>query len=248
MATQGVNAQGTSVELTFEVRDSALFFVRASGVADCRVTLAEMVHRSDGRLLEYFVIEGTTAEHVRAAAADASAIDETRVIRETDDELLVEFVVSGPCIGGTLADAGAMIRSVEAKGGVGRVVANVPPHADPSEVVAVVDGQHDAELVARRELDQPAPAFTCKEFRAALAERLTDRQFEVLRTAYAGGYFTWPRESTAVECAQALGITQPTFNQHLRAGQEKLMEALFDAESEADSAGSRSDSPSLIRR
>ena len=237
MAAQNADSRATGVELAFEVRDSALFFIRASRVADCRVTLAEMVHRSDGRLLEYFVVEGADAEVVRSAAADASAIDRTRIIREANDELLAEFIVSGPCIGTTLADTGAVTQTVEATDGIGRAVADVPPHTDASTVVETVGRQHDADLVARRDRDRAAPAFTCREFRAALTDRLTDRQLEAIRTAYAGGYFSWPRESSAEECAGALGITQPTFNQHLRAGQEKLVRALFDADPTSDSDG-----------
>lgn len=57
--------------------------------------------------------------------------------------------------------------------------------------------------------------------------QLTDRQLEVLRTAYLSGYFSWPREIDADACANALGISQPTFSQHLRIGQHRLFDALF---------------------
>lgn len=218
----------TSIEMRLRVPDRELFFVRASADAHCRVALAEMVHRSDGRLLEYFTVEGASPERVLEAAGGASAVDDARLIREDVGESLFEFVISGPCIGGTLADTGAVVRDVTAENGVGHVVADVPDHADASQVVETVLGRHDAELVARRERDRPAPEFTCREFRATLADRFTDRQMETLRTAYACGYFAWPRESTAEECAEALGIAQPTFTQHLRTGQAKLLGTLFD--------------------
>lgn len=236
MATQEAGPAGTSIELELQVRDRGLFFVRASGEAGCRVALAEMVHRSDGRLLEYFAVEGTAPDRVLAAAAGASAIDDARLIREDGGEALFEFVVSGPCIGGTLADAGAVVREVVAVDGVGSVLADVPPHADARQVVETVRERHDAELLARRERDRPAPEFTPREFRATLANELTERQLETLRTAYAGGYFAWPRESTAEECAGALGIAQPTFTQHLRAGQQKLLRALFDEPGAGDAS------------
>jgi predicted DNA binding protein len=220
---------GTSVEVEFQVRDRDLFFVRASSEASCRVALAEMVHRSDGRLLEYFTVEGASQERVLTAAGEAAAIDDARSIREDGDEGLYEFVVAGPCIGGTLADVGALIREVVAVDGVGRVVAEVPPHADTRQVAETVADRHGAELVARRQRDRVAPEFTGRAFRATLADALTDRQLEALRTAYASDYFAWPRGSTAEECADALGISQPTFTQHLRAAQEKLSAAVFDA-------------------
>lgn len=230
MAIKNREPTGSSVELEFRVRDTALFFVRASADANCRITLAEMIHRSDGRLLEYFTVEGVPPDSVLAAAEAAASIDDARVVRheETEDETLYEFVVDGPCIGSTLADEGALIRDVAATDGVGRVVADVPPHVDAQQVVETVRDRHDADLTAHRERDRRFPDFTAREFRATLVGRLTGRQLETLRTAYAGGYFDWPRESTAEACASALGISQPTFNQHLRASQRKLLDSLFD--------------------
>lgn len=58
--------------------------------------------------------------------------------------------------------------------------------------------------------------------------RLTARQREVVRTAYAMGYFAQPREANASEVAAELGITQSTFSQHLASAEEKLFEQLFE--------------------
>ena len=66
---------------------------------------------------------------------------------------------------------------------------------------------------------------------ASLAKTLTDRQLEVLETAYRNGYFEWPRTRTGEEVATLLGITQPTFTNHLRVGERKLFSMLFDDES-----------------
>lgn len=53
--------------------------------------------------------------------------------------------------------------------------------------------------------------------------RLTDRQLEVLETAYDAGYFERPRGATAQELADALGIAPSTFTEHLLAAQRKLL-------------------------
>lgn len=229
MAVQKREQSETRTELQFRVHDRDLFFVRASenGV---RVELVEMVQRSDGRLLEFFTVTGAQPDIVLDTATTAASIDDARVIREADGEVLFEFVVSGPCIGATLADAGAVVRDVVAEDGAGHVLADVPPHESPREVIETVWNRHDADLLARRERDSPTPAFTRREFRETLGDRLTDRQLEVLRTALEAGYFGWPRDHSAEECAELLEITQPTFNQHLRVGIEKLLRAVFDDE------------------
>lgn len=58
--------------------------------------------------------------------------------------------------------------------------------------------------------------------------RLTDRQREVLETAYELGYFEYPRESNATEVATALDIQPSTFTEHLTAAQGKLIGELVD--------------------
>jgi hypothetical protein len=58
-------------------------------------------------------------------------------------------------------------------------------------------------------------------------ERLTDRQREVLETAYRMGYFEYPRSANATEVAEELGIGLSTLAEHLAAAQEKLLAELL---------------------
>lgn len=58
--------------------------------------------------------------------------------------------------------------------------------------------------------------------------RLTDRQLEVLQTAYEMGYFDRPRESNATDVARALAIDPSTFGEHLAAAQSKLLQDLLE--------------------
>ena len=57
--------------------------------------------------------------------------------------------------------------------------------------------------------------------------RLTDRQREVLETAYEMGYFNHPKQANAGEVAEELGITTSTFTEHLSAAQSKILEELL---------------------
>jgi len=223
-----VEASITEIEL--EVRDRNCFFVRLSAETDCLIRLEELIHRADGDLLQYFSIRETPPEDVLDMAASEPAIAEARLVRNGSDANLFQFVVAGPCVTATLADTGAITQDVSAAGGVGRVVATVPAHVAVRTVVETFRTRHpDSEFLARRERDQSPPVRTKSGVHAILADRLTEKQYEVLRTAYLSGYFAWPRESTAKECADALGIAQPTFSQHLRTAQSKVVTALFDS-------------------
>ncbi|GGM63490.1 putative DNA binding protein [Halarchaeum rubridurum] len=59
------------------------------------------------------------------------------------------------------------------------------------------------------------------------ASRLTDRQREVLETAYEMGYFERPRHANATDVAAALDIDPTTFSEHLAAAQSKVFADLL---------------------
>lgn len=220
---------GRTTELELQVTDPECLFVTVSEEASCRLTLEHLIHRSDGTLLEFFAVEDIDPREVVEMAEEASGVADARVVAEALDGGLIELVVSGRCVTRTLADAGAVAREVTASGGIGRVVADVPAHVDVRRVVETFRSRHPgSELLASRQGTDSVPFRTELGLKETLAGRLTDRQLEVFRTAYLMGYFEWPRENDAEECAAALGITQPTFSQHVRAAQRSVAECLFE--------------------
>ena len=58
--------------------------------------------------------------------------------------------------------------------------------------------------------------------------KLTDRQREVLETAYRMGYFERPKRANATEIAAELDITQSTFTEHLVTAQRKILEDVLE--------------------
>jgi predicted DNA binding protein len=108
-----------------------------------------------------------------------------------------------------------------------RVVVDLTHEVNVREVIDVIRSRYsDSELVAQRSTTRSVQ--TLKEFRSAIGDRLTEKQRSALEAAYAAGYFSWPRESTGEEIANALGVSPPTFHQHLRLGLEELLSASLD--------------------
>lgn len=60
--------------------------------------------------------------------------------------------------------------------------------------------------------------------------KLTDRQLEVLRTAFEHGYFERPRAANANEIAAILNINPSTFTEHLAVAQSKLLADILEDE------------------
>jgi len=59
-------------------------------------------------------------------------------------------------------------------------------------------------------------------------EFLTDRQYEILRAAYYGGYYETPREITGEELAESFDVSSPTVYTHLQSAHLRLLERLFE--------------------
>ena len=57
--------------------------------------------------------------------------------------------------------------------------------------------------------------------------QLTEEQHEVLRLATKHGYYEVPRQITAAELAEALGISQSTFSERIRCAQGALNRSVF---------------------
>ena len=228
----------TVVELTFRVTDPEDALVAASSRLDCSLTVEGIVPLADGALLCYVGVEGASVEDVLATARDRATVGDTRVVHgpaveaEAEDETeteggLVEVTLTGPSPLVSLAERGATVATATFEAGVGRLVAVVSPDEDVRALVeAMGDGFDGIELLAKRERHRSVE--TAQEFRSSLDERLTARQRTALRVAYHGGYFESPRDSTAEELAEGLGISSPTLHYHLRAAQSKLVDAFLD--------------------
>lgn len=173
--------------------------------------------------------DGTVpASAVSECGAELTRIESLTAI--TDEEGgLFEAVISGRTIAQTLIDEGARIVSIEVGADGEGTVATVhlSTGVNVREFVERLDDRHGgAQLVARRERD--VSDRTPGTPRAAVEENLTDRQRQVLRTAYLSGFFDWPRNCSGQELADRLDISQPTLSRHLRVGERKLLEWIFE--------------------
>ncbi|MFC4356972.1 bacterio-opsin activator domain-containing protein [Halobium salinum] len=218
-----------SVELEYEIegRDGPLRTLVDSGEFEFEA----LVQRTDGRLHLYFTARDVDVSTVEAAAGDSPEVTALRHITTVDDgrEQLFECTLGYGSFFESLLDRGVVVRDLVSTPGHARLTLRAPVDADVRGLSRSVAGAYDgAELVARRERDDPV--MTRTEFESAFTERLTERQAEVLRTAYFSGFFEWPRRTTGQELADALGVSQPTVNRHIRAGERKLFGLLFGDE------------------
>jgi len=214
------------IELEFAIDDRDLLFSRLSAGANCTIESAGTDYRSDGSLRLYVTATGVDADELVELARTDGAVEEVTCIVEHEDECLLEVIVEESLLE-TLTEYGAVPREVVAEGGQVQFTVELPYEAEARDLFEIVEAQYPGtDLLGYHERERPVE--TRQEFKSALGERFTDRQETALRTAFLGGFFDWPRDIDGNELAEAMDISRPTYHQHLRAAQRKVLEELFE--------------------
>lgn len=225
------NAKDTSessvVELEFKLDGSDFFLAAALGATGCEFELDILIPRSDGTVLEFLTVRGIDPDIALDHLQESPGIRAAQLLNSQDEEAVFELI-SESRIATAIADEEAYLNRITASGGEGRLTAEVPSHIDVSRVITGFLMEYpEAELIARRETDRQAPSISESRFITGLLEGLTEKQLRALRVAHANGYFEFPRRQQATDVAGKLGVTTPTFSQHLRIAQQKLLDEIF---------------------
>ncbi len=215
-------------EVEFHTASNGAFLAAATAALDCRIDLQSTVAVSEAAFRCYLRVTGATAQALAEVVAAAAGVSDTQLIEAHEDGCSASVLVADGSVVHTLTEHGATVRTATAEHGRVSVVADVPSGTD---VRPIADGLRaafpDARLVSKESVARsPTTESTLRE---DVTERFTDRQWAALSAAYRGGYFDWPRGSTAEEVADAMDVSSPTFHNHLRKAQRALLDAVFDA-------------------
>ncbi|WP_255153124.1 bacterio-opsin activator domain-containing protein [Halorarius halobius] len=222
------------VELTLRFEDADTPLVRLAREAACTIEHQGFIPRASGKADVYFIARGCSPEELQATAERSLAFDDLDCLTDGADGPLFRARVSDPTLAARVTDEGAVVRSITIDAGVATVVLDVPHTVAVREFLdRLRQWNSDFELRARQSRERPLK--TRQTFTAALEDHLTDRQREVLQTAYLSGFFETPRVSNGQEVTELLGVSQPTFSEHLRAAERTLCEVLFETASHTES-------------
>jgi PAS domain S-box-containing protein len=215
----------TEVEL--DITDGGTVLHRLATDIETTLTFEGFVPQAEGRSLLYFSATDIPATTVDRAAAGITAIEKLRVITQQNETTLFEATVSGPVLAATLVDCGAVPTRIETDGTQQRVLVTIPQPTDVRTIIERLQAIYPSTTVLSKQ-DRDHGPQTRETFQMELFDGLTQRQQETLKTAYFAHYFESPRGSTGTEVGQSLGISQPTFNYHLRAALRTLLTMLFE--------------------
>ncbi|MFB6085854.1 MAG: bacterio-opsin activator domain-containing protein [Halodesulfurarchaeum sp.] len=219
----------TVVELTFDVTDTEFPLVRTAAELGCHIWLDGVVAGPKRESIDaYLQVEGADPTEVLELAGSEPGIVDVSPIAVENPPHRVKVSFGEESVISEFAHRRARLQGIDIEDGSGTYTLEVPRNTDIETTVGFVQSEDDdADFVAKTESERQAVLGA--ETTDSIRELLTDRQFEVFKSAYFAGYFEWPRRSTIEDLAADLGVAGSTVNHHLRHAQLKIAGALFEA-------------------
>jgi len=216
-------------EVEFRIRDLFDHLDLDGGTGT--VTVAETIPTGQGEYLAYGSASDGSKEWLDALADAIPHWEDLHYVGSEGDRRRFELHLNDPPVLSLLSAHGGRVRTARIKDGDYHMTVELPPDAS---VRAVVDGVQkvypEAEMLVQRRTT--LDGRDAGHLGIDLGEILTERQLAAVEAAYYAGFFEWPRESTGEEVADALGISPPTFHQHLRTAEHHILCALLDTDDE----------------
>ncbi|WP_281195399.1 bacterio-opsin activator domain-containing protein [Halorubrum sp. F4] len=218
-----VTTSTTRVE--FAVDDPSFLLSRLARDASCTVAYQGGARQTEKGSYVFVDVDGTAVEAVAAVARELLVVESVREINATEAGGVLRLRLSRPFLAQELADHGVVFHSASATPSSTSVVVDVPEGVDVSRIGRLLEETFEGtRLVSKRTRDRTAE----DDLHSRFLGELTDRQLEVIQTAYYAGFFESPRERSGEEIAETLDVSSSAFYQHARAVQRKLFSALFD--------------------
>jgi PAS domain S-box-containing protein len=220
---QGVLADRVT-ELELRIPEPGTFVNAVAALAGEPVRYLEITPAADGRAHLLFGLDEVPVPEVLALESEFVGVESLRHVGNGERHLF-RATVTGRTIAATLLSCGGLPDEVVAHPEETVAVVRLPSQLDVRVFLdRVRETYPSAELIARHDRSGRKGRDDLHE---AANTELTERQREVLRTAYESGFFESPRETTGAELADLLDVSQPTVTHHLREGQRRLFAVLF---------------------
>lgn len=216
------------IEIEFEIQDifeSASVPRSETGT----ITLDRTISVGDGSYLTYGSADEKGRETLESVVEALPHWESVTELGTRGSLTRFEVRLNEPPVVTLVAAQGGRVRQAKIEDGDYLMTVHLPQGADVRRVVdGVQEAYPDARVIAQRQTARADDGDG--NLSSALVDTLTERQRSTLESAFYAGFFEWPRESTGKEVAESLGISAPTFNQHMRAAERKIMTALFEGE------------------
>lgn len=180
----------------------------------------------DGSVIQEFTITKGT-ERI-TPDAEGHPTDDSRRVFDNGSKRIVRLTreESQSCVCACIERHGCPVREITAVDGTLNMTFVAPDQETLQIILEELTDRYDK--VSLRRLLQSSEKGESNQLTTIDLDALTDRQNEVLLTAHRQGYFEYPKEASAADVAEELGIARSTFTEHLAAAQRNLLDELQD--------------------
>ncbi|WP_440763499.1 bacterio-opsin activator domain-containing protein [Natronorubrum sp. DTA7] len=214
------------IELELVIDDAVAMF-DGPDMTGHSIWFDRVVRTGDEQYLEYGTTDSETFPLFEEIVECVPHWDEVSVLQRSAGDVKFELAITSPPMFGVIDAYGGYVEAAAIHDGKYTTTVHFPTGTNIRAVMGeLTDVYSSIRTVARRQVSPSSESL--EQLQAQLAEALTDRQRTALEMAYYGGYFEWPRNSSGEEIADSMDVTAPTFHEHLRAAQRKLVEAVVD--------------------
>ncbi len=223
MLEQRQRGDGQTLELAFDLSDSTYPLQLLATETGSRIRYDTLLERTpEGDCVLATVLEGDQ-KAIHAWASEAATIQDVEWFGDPDDRQL-HLTVERPFLASEAEKhGGQLVHAVSGERDT-RIRIHLPASVSKRPMLdALTTRYRDIDLMAQRQAGGPDISEA-----TAVADLLTDRQYEILNAAYHGGYYETPRGVTGEELAAGFGISSPAIYNHLQAAHRGLFERVFE--------------------
>ncbi|MFB6119492.1 MAG: helix-turn-helix domain-containing protein [Halobacteriaceae archaeon] len=210
-----------AVEFTVTGNDCPV--VEATADHDVVVDETPPAHRDDGRTLVHLYAEGD----VEPFAETLDLADEIDYLQVSDGGSLAQCrcLLHDSCVLRELTTAGFMPHEIHLVDGTERFRGSVVGREILENVIHVAKDMGNVRLDRVAEITPETDGDHGLD--ASIERQLTKQQREALIAALRRGYFNVPRDATATEVADDLGISKSSFLGRIKRAQQTVFQQLF---------------------
>ncbi|AHF99539.1 histidine kinase [Halostagnicola larsenii XH-48] len=220
-------AKTDRTEIELEIDDGSVLNAIADAFAvDVRVEGA--IPQADGSTIVFIRTVHTAGE---LEWSSLEGVRDVSVIAETDDSATVQIHLEDEFFGTVVETNGGVLRAFRTDDSGTRATIDVPNSVDVREVISGINRRgFSSTMLSRHDRQSEERPAIGTNSRKPLLDEFTDRQREVVQTAFHSGFFEWPRRTTGEDVAASLDISPPAFHKHVRSTEQTVFSSLFDAE------------------
>lgn len=169
----------------------------------------------DGQVVEEFTLDAA-CEPTDPELSEVASFSNQSVYRFSRDR-------EDDCVCDAIEQFGFPVSNVHARDGNLYVSFHAPDLSEVGSIIETLQARFDGVQLRTltKSIDDTASDLVLVD-----RHRLTDRQQEVLETAFEMGYFDYPKGANAGDVAEAIGISTSTFSEHLSAAQRKVLDGV----------------------